>query len=44
MSWNLMHTARALKDAGGLPTTGNRTDHWDEDPNARDQDPERTTF
>lgn len=44
MSWNLMHTARRLKDVGGLPTTGNRADHWDEDVNARDQDPERTTF
>jgi multimeric flavodoxin WrbA len=44
MSWNLMHTARRLKDVGGLPTTGNRADHWDEDVNARDQDPERTAF
>jgi multimeric flavodoxin WrbA len=44
MSWNLMHTARSLKDAGGLPTTGNRADHWAEDVNARDQDPERTSF
>jgi multimeric flavodoxin WrbA len=44
MSWNLMHTARQLKDAGGLPTTGNRADHWFEDVNARDQDPERTVF
>ena len=44
MSWNLMHTARRLKDAGGLPTTGNRADHWEEDANARQQDPERTNF
>jgi hypothetical protein len=44
MSWNLMHTARRLKDAGGLPTTGNRADHWMEDVNALDQDPERTSF
>jgi multimeric flavodoxin WrbA len=44
MSWNLMHTARRLKDAGGLPTTGNRADHWEEDVNARTQDPERTAF
>lgn len=44
MSWNLMHTARRLKDAGGLPTTGNRADHWKDDPNASTQDPERTTF
>jgi multimeric flavodoxin WrbA len=44
MSWNLMHTARALKDAGGVPTTGNRADHWEEAVNARDQDPERQRF
>ena len=44
MSWNLMHTARRLKDVGGLPTVGNRADHWMEDVNARDQDPERLTF
>jgi len=44
MSWNLMHTARLLKDAGGLPTEGNRADHWEADVNARQQDPERTTF
>jgi multimeric flavodoxin WrbA len=44
MSWNLMHTARRLKDAGGLPTSGNRADHWNEDVNARDQDPERVQF
>jgi multimeric flavodoxin WrbA len=44
MSWNLMHTARRLKDAGGLPAVGNRADHWADDANARDQDPERTTF
>ncbi len=44
MSWNLMHTARRLKDAGGLPTTGNMADHWDEAVNARDMDPERTEF
>ena len=24
--------------------TGNRADHWTEDPNARQQDPERTSF
>ena len=44
MSWNLMHTARRLKDVGGLPTAGNRADHWEEDVNARQQDPERTSF
>jgi len=44
MSWNLMHTARRLKDADGLPTTGNMADRWDEAVNARDMDPERTEF
>jgi len=44
MSWNLMHTARRLKDAGGLPATGNRADHWTDDVNATQQDPERTSF
>ncbi len=44
MSWNLMHTARRLKDAGGLPTTGNLPEKWREVTNALDQDPERTSF
>src|SRR4051794_40972955 len=29
MSWNLLHTARMLKDAGGVPTYGNSTHDWD---------------
>jgi multimeric flavodoxin WrbA len=29
MTWNLLHLARMLKDAGGLPTYGNRRDAWD---------------
>jgi len=29
MSWNLLHLARMLKDAGGIPTLGNRRDEWD---------------
>lgn len=29
MTWNLMHTARMLKDAGGLPSEGNSRDAWD---------------
>jgi multimeric flavodoxin WrbA len=29
MTWNLMHTARMLKDAGGLPNEGNSRDAWD---------------
>ena len=40
MSWNLMHTARMLRDAGGLPTTGNLPAEWEHVTNARDQNPE----
>jgi multimeric flavodoxin WrbA len=29
MTWNLMHLARMLKDAGGIPAHGNRRDEWD---------------
>ena len=29
MSWNLLHLARMLKDAGGVPGYGNRRDRWD---------------
>lgn len=28
-TWNMLHTARRLKDAGGLPTHGNVTTNWD---------------
>src|SRR5690606_11588736 len=28
MTWNLMHTARLLKDAGGLPNRGNGRNAW----------------
>ena len=28
MTWNLMHTARILKDAGGIPTWGNMPGAW----------------
>lgn len=28
MSWNLMHMARLLKDAGGIPAHGNQPDAW----------------
>ena len=28
MTWNLMHTARMLKDAGGFPAHGNRLGEW----------------
>jgi multimeric flavodoxin WrbA len=29
MSWNLMHLAKMLKDAGGVPGYGNQRDKWD---------------
>jgi multimeric flavodoxin WrbA len=40
MSWNLMHTARMLKDLGGFPVGGNVAERWTEVANARDQDPD----
>jgi multimeric flavodoxin WrbA len=30
MTWNLLHLARMLKDAGGLPAYGNSRKDWDE--------------
>lgn len=30
MTWNLLHMARMLKDAGGLPAHGNQRAAWDE--------------
>lgn len=29
MTWNLMHLAKILKDAGGFPTEGNQRSKWD---------------
>ncbi len=29
MSWNLLHLARMLKDAGGIPAHGNQRSEWD---------------
>ena len=29
MTWNLMHAARALRDAGGIPAHGNQRSLWD---------------
>ncbi len=29
MSWNLMHLARLLKEAGGIPAHGNQRTEWD---------------
>jgi multimeric flavodoxin WrbA len=39
MTWNLMHLARLMKDAGGFPTPGNQIDGWREVPNATDHEP-----
>ena len=29
MTWNLMHMARMIKDAGGIPAHGNQRSAWD---------------
>ena len=29
MTWNLMHLAKMLKDAGGVPAFGNQRSEWD---------------
>jgi multimeric flavodoxin WrbA len=29
LAWNLLHLARMLKDAGGVPAHGNRKDQWE---------------
>jgi multimeric flavodoxin WrbA len=29
MAWNLMHTAKMLKDQGGIPAQGNQRSKWD---------------
>lgn len=29
MTWNLMHTARLLREAGGFPAHGNQRKLWD---------------
>lgn len=31
MTWNLIHLARMLKDAGGIPVWGNLIDLWEDD-------------
>ncbi len=41
MSWNLMHTARMLKELGGFPVGGNVAETWRQSTNAADQDPDR---
>jgi multimeric flavodoxin WrbA len=40
MAWNLMHTAKMLKDNGGFPAKGNTTADWQHVTNAIDQNPE----
>jgi multimeric flavodoxin WrbA len=40
MAWNLMHTARLLKDNGGIPAVGNVAEDWQHVTNAKDQNPE----
>ena len=42
MAWNLMHTAKMLKDLGGFPVGGNVPETWRESTNAEDQDPDAT--
>ena len=29
MTWNLLHMARMMKDAGGIPAHGNERSAWD---------------
>ncbi len=40
MAWNLMHTARLLKDNDGIPAIGNTTDGWGHVSNAKSENPE----
>ena len=40
MSWNLMHLARILKDAGGYPAYGNVSGEWEDDHHFDFQNPE----
>lgn len=40
MAWNLMHTAKMLKDNGGITAKGNTTKDWEHVTNAKDQNPE----
>ncbi|MBC7546851.1 flavodoxin family protein [Candidatus Saccharibacteria bacterium] len=39
MAWNLMHTARMLKDNGGIPEVGNTTEGWQNVANAKSDNP-----
>jgi multimeric flavodoxin WrbA len=40
MTWNLMHTAKMLRDRGGFPVGGNVIADWRTVTNAADQDPD----
>jgi multimeric flavodoxin WrbA len=40
MAWNLMHTARLLKDNGGIVAKGNTTEGWESVTNAKSENPE----
>lgn len=40
MAWNLMHTARMLKDNNGITPVGNIAEDWKSVTNAADQNPE----
>jgi len=40
MAWNLMHTAKMLKDNGGIPAKGNVAEDWTHVTNAKDINPE----
>jgi multimeric flavodoxin WrbA len=40
MTWNLLHTARWLKDAGGFPVHGNQRELWDAGNRSEDPNPE----
>ena len=40
MTWNLMHLARMLADAGGIPARGNQRSAWDEGQRSDWQSPE----
>lgn len=40
MAWNLMHAAKILKDAGGIPAIGNTVEGWESVVNAKSENPE----
>lgn len=41
MTWNLLHMARLLKDAGGIPAVGNTSESWQSVANATGASPSR---